>query len=107
MNLSNMPPISEHIIRPGNAGLSPDVAQIISLSNIESWKVTKFETTPPMSTYIVAMANGQFEYLESSVVMPLSGKTIPLRIYSKFSSYIQYSILTISQRHPTYIKHIL
>ncbi|KAJ8084693.1 Aminopeptidase 2 mitochondrial [Marasmius tenuissimus] len=46
------------------------------------WKVTRFETTPPMSTYIVAFANGEFSHLETSVKMPLSGKTIPLRIYA-------------------------
>ena len=34
-----------------------------------------------MSTYIVAFANGPFEYLESSYTSPLSGTTRPLRIY--------------------------
>jgi hypothetical protein len=36
-----------------------------------------------MSTYIVAFANGQFEYLESSYTSPLSGTTRPLRIYGE------------------------
>lgn len=35
-----------------------------------------------MSSYLVAYANGPFEYLESSAKMPLSGRTIPLRIYA-------------------------
>jgi hypothetical protein len=34
-----------------------------------------------MSTYLVAFANGHFEYLESSYTSPLSNKTRPLRIY--------------------------
>lgn len=38
-----------------------------------------------MSTYIVAWANGEFEFLESSYVSPLSGKTRPLRLYGKES----------------------
>lgn len=75
-NLSNMNAISEEIIG-ANTVLSEDIKELAE----EQWKITKFETTPPMSTYIVAVANGEFEYLESSVKMPLSGKTLPLRIY--------------------------
>ena len=72
----------------------------------DKWKITQFETTPPvrillyrvkstflfnnkyiytqMSSYLVAFANGHFEYLESSYTSPLSGKIRPLRIYSQF-----------------------
>ena len=39
-----------------------------------------------MSTYLVAYANGVFEYLESSYTSPLSGKTRPLRVYGTFIS---------------------
>ncbi|KAI0029430.1 peptidase family M1-domain-containing protein [Vararia minispora EC-137] len=46
------------------------------------WVATRFATTPPMSTYLLAFANGNFEYLESNYVSPLSGKTRPLRIYA-------------------------
>lgn len=53
------------------------------ISSSDKWKITLFETTPPMSSYIVAFANGPFQYLESSYTSPLSGKTRPLRIYSK------------------------
>ena len=38
-----------------------------------------------MSTYLVAYANGIFEYLESSYTSPLSGKTRPLRVYGTFA----------------------
>ncbi|KAL0066569.1 Aminopeptidase 2 mitochondrial [Marasmius tenuissimus] len=53
-----------------------------SLPIDSDWKVTRYETTPPMSTYLVAFANGEFAHLETSVAMPLSGRTIPLRIYT-------------------------
>ncbi|PCH39551.1 hypothetical protein WOLCODRAFT_29621 [Wolfiporia cocos MD-104 SS10] len=47
-----------------------------------AWKTTRFATSPPMSTYLVAYANGRFVHLESSYTSPLSGKTRPLRIYT-------------------------
>ncbi|KAI0294885.1 leucyl aminopeptidase [Multifurca ochricompacta] len=47
-----------------------------------SWYATTFETTPPMSTYLLAFANGEFVHLESSYKSPLSGKVRPLRIYA-------------------------
>ena len=34
-------------------------------STSDNWKITKFETTPLMSTYLVAFACGQFASLES------------------------------------------
>ncbi|CAK5277482.1 unnamed protein product [Mycena citricolor] len=75
VNLSNMPALSEQPYQATGelaASLAPDC----------EWKITKFETTPLMSTYLVAFANGPFVYLEQSAVSPLSGRTIPLRIYS-------------------------
>jgi aminopeptidase 2 len=80
-----MPTISEEIYNPENkpVGESADLVKLFSSLTVkdDKWKITRFQTTPPMSTYIVAYANGDFKYLERSVVMPLSGKTIPLRIY--------------------------
>ncbi|KAJ7018478.1 hypothetical protein C8F04DRAFT_1327448 [Mycena alexandri] len=43
------------------------------------WKTTKFQKSPPMS-YLVALANGPLAYLEKSIVMPLSGRTVLLRV---------------------------
>jgi hypothetical protein len=83
-NLSNMPAVSEEILGP-NSDVSEDVRELVPGSE-EKWKVTKFENTPPMSTYIVAIANGTFAHLETSVKMPLSGKTVPLRIYSQYQA---------------------
>ncbi|KAJ6513872.1 leucyl aminopeptidase [Mycena vitilis] len=84
VNLSNMPAISEEIHEPTKAsdGTSHLSKMLASLPSEHKWKITRFQTTPPMSSYIVAFANGPFVYREQKVVMPLSGKTVPLRIYS-------------------------
>ncbi|KDR73439.1 hypothetical protein GALMADRAFT_72189 [Galerina marginata CBS 339.88] len=81
INLSNMAIISEESIQPG-VNTPTELAEILASTENEKWKITKFGTTPPMSSYIVAFANGNWEFLETSVVMPLSGKTVPLRIYT-------------------------
>lgn len=83
-----MPAISEELHNPESkpsregADLSKFFSSLTTKDE-DKWKITQFQTTPPMSTYIVAWANGDFKYLEKSVVMPLSGKTIPLRIYGE------------------------
>ncbi|KAK0503051.1 leucyl aminopeptidase [Armillaria luteobubalina] len=82
VNLSNMPSNSEKIYVPGNAEFSVLEEKFPLLRTLGGeWKVTTFDTTPPMSSYIVAFANGPFSYLESSAKMP-SGKTVALRIYA-------------------------
>lgn len=84
VNLSNMPAISEEVYTVNTLlGEKTPLADLLSSMTTQDgqWKVTRFQTTPPMSSYIVAFANGSFEYLEKSVVMPLSGRTVPLRIY--------------------------
>ncbi|KZT24123.1 leucyl aminopeptidase [Neolentinus lepideus HHB14362 ss-1] len=90
-NLSNMPAIFEEVYVPGVSSSSlrdtPDLAKFLAGLTIgdqssDKWKITRFETTPPMSTYIVAWANGHFKYLEDSYISPLSGKKRPLRIYA-------------------------
>ncbi|KAJ4488175.1 leucyl aminopeptidase [Lentinula aciculospora] len=78
VNISNMPITSEKVFSLND---HPELKTLFVDLN-EEWKVTKFETTPLMSSYLVAFANGPFEYLESSAKMPLSKRTIPLRIYA-------------------------
>jgi aminopeptidase 2 len=48
----------------------------------DEWVLTRYATTPRMSTYLVAYANGDFEHLESHFTSPLTGEKIPLRIYA-------------------------
>ncbi|KAI0933682.1 hypothetical protein AcV5_005768 [Taiwanofungus camphoratus] len=90
VNLSNMPAASETVYEPGSTSetgsamdwLSKKLSGLTTSDNADEWKVTRFETTPPMSTYLVAYANGRFAHLESSYKSPLSGKVRPLRIYA-------------------------
>ncbi|KAF8162440.1 leucyl aminopeptidase [Mycena galopus ATCC 62051] len=90
VNLSNMPSYSEepcdpseefgHLFRfpEGEDGEDNDDDHDMGFT----WKITRFETTPVMSTYLVAYANGEFQSLESAFLSPLSGRTVPLRIYT-------------------------
>lgn len=83
-----MPAISEEIYTPETkasvANTDPAIPFALLTTGNDKWKITKFQTTPLMSSYLVAYANGHFEYLETSVVMPLSGKTLPMRIYGTY-----------------------
>lgn len=81
-NLSNMPAIEEKdwtgsIELKGNV-----IGERLSVSSSEDWIVTKFQTTPLISSYLVAWANGEFAHLDSEYRSPLSGRTVPLRIYA-------------------------
>lgn len=50
---------------------------------LENSKVTSFEKTPIMSTYLLAWAIGEFEYIESSTsLFNGSVKPIPVRVYT-------------------------
>ncbi|KAJ7123779.1 leucyl aminopeptidase [Mycena crocata] len=83
VNISNMPATYESDADIMSPTIDPELTTFLStLSKDVPWKVTKFQKTPLMSSYLVAFANGPFEYLEKKVVMPLSGRTIPLRIYA-------------------------
>ena len=64
-----------HLTR-GHANMASDAGEG------DGWVATTFATTPIMSTYLVAWANGDFRYLESSYTSPLTGRKVPLRIYS-------------------------
>ncbi|KAF7351371.1 Aminopeptidase 1 [Mycena sanguinolenta] len=86
VNLSNMPSYSEEPCDPGEElghlfwfpeddGVDDDDTGFV-------WKITRFQTTPVMSTYLVAYANGAFRHLETEFCSPLSGRTVPLRIYT-------------------------
>ncbi|KAH9030817.1 leucyl aminopeptidase [Lactarius hengduanensis] len=76
VSLSNMPALSDAPV--GDA----DTKTLFEGVKDGSWYAIKFETTPLMSTYLLAFANGEFVHLESSYKSPLSGKVRPLRIYT-------------------------
>lgn len=54
----------------------------------KSLKKVKFEKTPIMSTYLVAWACGDFEYVESFTETKYNGKPLPVRIYTT-KGYVQ------------------
>ncbi|KAJ7472140.1 leucyl aminopeptidase [Mycena latifolia] len=82
VNISNMPATSEAVY-DASSTLDADLTSLVSaLPKDIQWKITRFQQTPPMSSYLVAFANGPFEYVEKKVVMPLSGRTVPLRVYA-------------------------
>lgn len=81
-NLSNMPAVEE---KPWTGSIAFDGENLgdgLSKSDEGEWIVTKFDKTPLISSYLVAFANGEFVHLDSEYKSPLSGKTVPLRIYT-------------------------
>ncbi|KYK56145.1 aminopeptidase [Drechmeria coniospora] len=66
-------------------------ADLVALSNMpvketkatrEGWNVVSFETTPIMSTYLLAWAVGDFEYVEAHTDRRYNGKQLPVRVYT-------------------------
>ena len=78
-----MPATSEVQLTPNHT--EDDVSSLLTAEDLTQgqWKITKFQTTPVMSTYLVAYANGEFEYLETTTTLPLKNRVLPLRIYSR------------------------
>ncbi|RDL38483.1 Metalloproteases (Zincins), catalytic [Venustampulla echinocandica] len=48
----------------------------------DGFKVVSFERTPIMSTYLLAWAMGDFEYIEDFTKRKYNGKNIPVRVYT-------------------------
>ncbi|ODN83394.1 hypothetical protein L202_01538 [Cryptococcus amylolentus CBS 6039] len=102
-NLSNMPEISSKPWKaPSNASIDNVFADNYEIGSLlgnansfaktegktetsgssDEWKISKFETSPLMSTYLVAYASGDFAHLESEHKSKLTGKTVPLKIFA-------------------------
>ncbi|CAG7846066.1 Aminopeptidase 2; Flags: Precursor [Serendipita indica DSM 11827] len=89
VNLSNMPAISEKPFTKAETEYDQSIGKLTKMfANLKTesseggWKITKFQTTPLISSYLVAYANGPFEYIEDHYTSPLSGKTRPVRMYA-------------------------
>lgn len=48
----------------------------------DGWQVVSFDTSPVMSTYLLAWAIGDFEYIEAFTDRKYNGKQIPVRVYT-------------------------
>lgn len=48
----------------------------------DGWQLVSFERTPVMSTYLLAWAVGDFEYVEAFTNRKYNGKEIPVRVYT-------------------------
>ena len=57
-------------------------------------KIVSFERTPIMSTYLLAWAVGDFEYVEDFTKRKYNGKTLPVRVYTTrgLESQAQYAL---------------
>lgn len=53
-----------------------------SVSVKEGWKIVSFERTPIMSTYLLAWAFGDFEYVEEFTNRKYGSKSLPVRVYT-------------------------
>lgn len=51
-------------------------------SSKPGFKVVSFEKTPVMSTYLLAWAAGDFEYVEDFTRRKYNGKSLPVRVYT-------------------------
>ncbi|KAK9450798.1 peptidase family M1-domain-containing protein [Limtongia smithiae] len=70
--LSNMPEVSSKV---------PEDGKKAGIASTELKTVT-FATTPIMSTYLLAWAVGDFEYVEAFTDRLYNGKKIPVRVYT-------------------------
>ncbi|KAK5997760.1 Alanine/arginine aminopeptidase [Cladobotryum mycophilum] len=48
----------------------------------EGWQLVSFETSPVMSSYLLAWAVGDFEYIEQLTDRKYNGRQIPVRVYT-------------------------
>lgn len=60
----------------------------------DGFKVVSFEQTPIMSTYLLAWAVGDFEYIEDFTKRKYKGKQLPVRVYTTkgLKSQAQYAL---------------
>ncbi|VDB85600.1 unnamed protein product [Peniophora sp. CBMAI 1063] len=74
VSLANMP--AEHVSSTSKDDL------LMTGEDTTQWVKTVFQTTPPMSTYIVAYANGPFQFIEGSYTSPISKEEKPVRVWT-------------------------
>ncbi|WFD28387.1 Aminopeptidase 2 mitochondrial [Malassezia nana] len=70
----------------------------------QRWVLTEFEETPRMSSYLVGWANGVFEHRNGSYTSPLTGRTVPLRIYATadYAAQTEHGLDVMQRELPIY-----
>ncbi|WFD20639.1 Aminopeptidase 2 mitochondrial [Malassezia caprae] len=70
----------------------------------ERWVLTEFEETPRMSSYLVGWANGVFEHRDGAYTSPLTGRTVPLRIYAtpEYIAQTEHGMAVMERELPIY-----
>jgi aminopeptidase 2 len=91
-----MPAFFEGLYDPAQDPLEPSFG---AGKDASEWIITRFATTPKMSTYIVAYANGPFTHVESSFNSSLTGKACPVRIYGVCLLYFSHYTLMYRTSH--------
>lgn len=68
------------------------------------WVETEFDVTPKMSTYLVAWADGEFRQIHGSYTSPLTGRVVPLRVYTtpEYIHQAQYALEVKQKILPVY-----
>lgn len=68
--------------------------EVKEVQNKKGLKVVSFERTPVMSTYLLAWAVGDFEYIEDFTKRKYKGKALPVRVYTTrgLKSQAQYAL---------------
>lgn len=68
------------------------------------WVLTEFATTPKLSTYLIAWAEGPFKRLSSSFKSPKSGREIAVNVYATedFIDQAQYTVEVTKKVVPAY-----
>lgn len=70
----------------------------------DAWTLTEFEETPIMAPYLVAWANGEFRHVAGETRSPLTGRTIPLRMYvtPEYLAQAAYAVQVMARVLPAY-----
>ncbi|PWN42825.1 putative AAP1-alanine/arginine aminopeptidase [Ceraceosorus guamensis] len=84
--------------------LKTEVANAVGAG--DEWEVTSYDKLPLVSSYLVAFANGPFQSLESSFKSPITGRTVPIKIYTtaEYIHQAQFALDVTARAVPVYEK---
>ncbi|ERS96566.1 uncharacterized protein SPSK_01011 [Sporothrix schenckii 1099-18] len=74
--------IPDDLVALSNMPIKDEGTSAATASTPAGKKIVRFERTPIMSTYLLAWAVGDFEYIEALTDRRYDGKQIPVRVYT-------------------------